>query len=84
MSSDSAGLLVLADLFYPGWTAEVDGRPAEILMADGVFRAVALPQGTHRVVFRYQPLSVKIGAALSALALLAVAVLAGRSRPEPA
>ncbi|HEV2063063.1 MAG TPA: YfhO family protein, partial [Thermoanaerobaculia bacterium] len=83
MTSDSAGLLVLADLFYPGWTAEVDGRPSEILRADGVFRAVALPAGSHRVVFRYQPLSVKIGAALSAAALLAVAVLAGRGRPEP-
>lgn len=82
MTSDSAGLFVLADLFYPGWTAEVDGRPAELLRADGVFRAVALPSGSHRVVFRYQPLSVKIGAVLSGLALVAAAVLARRGRPE--
>ncbi len=82
VSSDSAGLLVLADLFYPGWKAEVDGRSTEILMADGVFRAVALTSGPHRVVFRYQPLSVQIGAALSGLALLAVALLALlRGRP---
>jgi Bacterial membrane protein YfhO len=84
MTSDSAGLLVLADLFYPGWTAEVDGRPAEVLRADGVFRAVALPPGSHRVVFRYRPLSVWIGAALSAAALFAVLALAGGRRPEPA
>ena len=81
MTSDSAGLLVLADLFYPGWTAEADGRPAEILRADGVFRAVALPAGTHRVVFRYRPLSVWIGAALSAGALLCILALARGGRP---
>lgn len=82
LTSDSAGLLVLADLFYPGWTAEVDGRPSEILRADGVFRAVALTAGSHRVAFRYQPLSVKIGAALSAAALVAILALTRRGRPE--
>jgi hypothetical protein len=84
MTSDSAGLLVLADLFYPGWKAQVDGRPAEVLRADGVFRAVALPPGTHRVVFRYRPLSVWIGGGLSAAALFFILALSRGSRPEPA
>ena len=84
VSTDSAGLLVLADLFYPGWKAEVDGHAAEILMADGVFRAVALTPGPHRVAFHYQPLSVFIGAGLSAAALLAIAVFARRGRPGSA
>jgi hypothetical protein len=84
MTSDSAGVLVLADLFYPGWTAEVDGHPAEILRADGVFRALALPAGSHRAVFRYKPLSVQIGAALSAAALLVIAGLWLGGRPEAA
>jgi hypothetical protein len=83
MTSDSAGLLVLADLFYPGWSAEVDGHRAEILRADGVFRAVALPPGSHRIVFRYRPLSVWIGGALSAAALLSILALARGGRPEP-
>jgi hypothetical protein len=84
MTSDSAGLLVLADLFYPGWTAEVDGHPAEILRADGVFRAVTLPPGSHRVVFRYRPLSLWVGGALSAAALLVMLALSRGGRPEPA
>lgn len=84
MTSDSEGLLVLADLFYPGWTAEADGRAVPILRADGVFRAVALPPGPHRVVFRYRPLSVWIGAALSAAALLCILALARGGRPASA
>ncbi|HEY1433895.1 MAG TPA: YfhO family protein, partial [Thermoanaerobaculia bacterium] len=65
-----AGLLVLTDLDYPGWIAEEDGRRLPMLRADGFFRAVALPPGTHRVVFRYRPLAFYAGLALSALALL--------------
>jgi hypothetical protein len=75
VNSDAAGLLVLADLHYPGWTAQVDGSPAPILLADGYLRAVALPAGQHRVVFRYRPIAFYAGAAISVAALLTLAVL---------
>jgi len=79
----AAGILVLADLSYPGWTASVDGHPAPILAADGYLRAVALSPGAHRVEFRYRPVSFSAGAALSLLALAALAVLLLRG-PGPA
>ena len=70
VTANYGGLLVLTDVDYPGWLAEEDGRRLPILRADGFFRAVALPPGTHRVVFRYRPLSFYAGVALSGLALL--------------
>jgi hypothetical protein len=71
-------LLVLSDSYYPGWTATLDGQLAEILAADGLVRAVAIPAGRHRVVFRYDPRSFRWGFALSLTTLLAVfAVLVG-------
>lgn len=81
VASDAAGLLVLTDLHYPGWTAQADGRAAELLRADGFFRAVAVPAGSHRVVFRYRPVSFYVGAALSLGALLTI--LLGLYRGEP-
>lgn len=71
--ADADGLLLLTDTYYPGWKAEVDGIPADIYRADYAFRAVAVPSGEHRVVFRYMPLSFVLGAsatAVSALGLL--------------
>jgi hypothetical protein len=50
------GWLVLNDVWHPGWIAALDGAPAEILRANGVFRAVALPPGTHEVAFEFRPL----------------------------
>jgi hypothetical protein len=66
-------LLVLTDGHYPGWEARIDGKPAEILLANGLHRAVALPEGRHRIVFEYRPRSFRLGAALSLLSLAALA-----------
>jgi hypothetical protein len=49
------GYLVLTDAYYPGWRARVNGAATEILRADVMFRAVALPAGEHVVEFRYAP-----------------------------
>ncbi len=62
--------LVLADLYYPGWAAAVDGRPAPIRAAYGMLRAVHLGAGRHRVVFEYRPLTFRIGVLISLASLL--------------
>lgn len=83
VTANSPGLLVLADLHYPGWTAETDGRRVPLLRADGVFRAVSLPAGSHRVVFRYRPVSVMAGAAISIVAVVVMLLLLWRGEPIP-
>lgn len=74
--------LVLTDSFDPDWTATRNGEPVEILPADGLFRAVALPPGAWEVEFRYRPTKFKLGAAASAASLLLVFGLALRWRPR--
>jgi uncharacterized membrane protein YfhO len=59
------GYLVLADTYYPSWKAFVDGQPWPVLRANYAFRAVALPAGYHRVIFRYEPVSFRLGLSLS-------------------
>ncbi len=63
------GVLVVTEAFDEGWSAEVDGREAEVLRANGLFRAVRLGAGRHEVRFRYRPWPVRAGALLSALGL---------------
>lgn len=55
VTSDDAAYLVLADAYYPGWVATVNGSPAPILRADLMFRAVEVTAGTSTVVFEYCP-----------------------------
>ncbi|MDO8692376.1 MAG: YfhO family protein [Dehalococcoidia bacterium] len=70
----SPGYLVLADSYYPGWRAFVDGREQPVLRAEYLFRAVYLPAGAHQVEFRYEPGSFRWGMAISVstLALMAL------------
>jgi uncharacterized membrane protein YfhO len=46
-----------AGIGYPGWVAEIDRRTVPILRANVLFRAVEVPAGSHRVVFRFAPFS---------------------------
>jgi len=62
---DAPGYLVLADTWYPGWWATVDGHPAELLRANYAFRAVWLTAGEHVVEMRYRPPLWMVGAAIS-------------------
>jgi hypothetical protein len=57
--------LHLADQFYAGWRADVDGGSVEIKRDNEVFRSVAVPSGRHTVSFRYLPASFAIGLFLS-------------------
>ncbi len=78
--SDAAGLLVLSEMYYPGWEASVDGQPVQVLRADTTLRAVCLPAGAHRVRFEFRPRDLTLGAIISgaALGLLVLVALAAK------
>ncbi|WP_026606234.1 hypothetical protein [Methylocapsa acidiphila] len=57
VDSDRPGVVVLHDLFYPGWEARVDGVQRPVLRANVLFRGVETPAGRHRIEFSFHPLS---------------------------
>ena len=69
------GMVVLADTWFPGWEASIEGRPARIWEVYGGLRGVVVDAGRHEVDFKYRPTSVYGGAALSAAGLLTTLVL---------
>jgi hypothetical protein len=66
---------VVADSWFPGWHALVDGQPAPIVRANLAMRAVPLPAGEHEVQLEYRPAHLALGFVVSGLALLALLAL---------
>ena len=71
-AGEAGGYVVLLDSFSDGWRATVDGHPATIVRANGLFRAVRLNPGPHVVEFLYRPRAFLVGAAVSTAALIMV------------
>ncbi len=72
------GYLVLSEIYYPGWTASIDGQETEIVKANYALRAVLLTPGSHRIRFIYFPLSFQAGATITILTIAGL-VAAGLS-----
>ena len=71
------GFLLLADTFYPGWTAQVDGMPAPIYRANISVRAVQLPKGRHEIRFEYSAPGFSRGLLITLLAVASLLIWAG-------
>ncbi|MFA6831003.1 MAG: YfhO family protein [Bacteroidaceae bacterium] len=54
------GLAILAEIYYPGWEAFIDGNPVNIARANYMLRSVIVPKGEHTLTLRYDPKSVHI------------------------
>ncbi len=83
IEAPTAGYLVLTDFHYPGWKATVDGREVPILRANHLFRAVRIDAGRRAVEFRYEPLSFRVGSALTFATALCMALITGWWRFHP-
>jgi hypothetical protein len=70
-----SSLVVLTDVWFPGWKASVDGREVDVERVDYLLRGVPVPAGAHTVELWYEPASWRVGWIVSLLALAGVAVL---------
>jgi hypothetical protein len=81
VQSGAGGRFVLAEQQFPGWRATVDGRAVPIGLWRGVFQAIDIPPGEHRIVFEYRSRWLGVGAAVSLLSALALVFVAAKARP---
>ena len=58
VNSSKGGVIVFSEIYYPGWTATVDGQPVEVGRVNYVLRALQLKPGKHQVVLQFFPKSV--------------------------
>jgi len=70
--TDAPGMVVLSEVYDPGWKASVDGEEVPLVLADHVLRAVAVPAGEHTLELRYESRPLRLGLVLSGLTALAM------------
>ncbi len=58
-------LLVLSDLYYPGWKVKVNGREEEVIEVFGLLRGVIIKSVKSDVLFYYRPMSLYVGMIIS-------------------
>ncbi len=76
------GILVLTDLFYPGWKAHSGNKEAKIYRVNGLVRGIFLKKGKHSITFKYSPFSFRMGVVISGLSLLLTLALVLFLRPR--
>jgi len=67
-----AKYLFFSEIYYPGWKAYVDERSVPLLRGNYIFRVVKVPKGTHSVTLVFEPLSIKLGIAVTIVTLLLI------------
>ena len=77
VENTNEGVLVFSEIYYPGWTATIDGQPAELGRVNYVLRALCVPAGQHEIVLTFKPQSVKTTETVAyvAYALLLFAII---------
>lgn len=72
--ADKDGVVLFSEVYYPGWSATIDGQTAELGRANYILRALRVPAGKHEIVLAFRPASITAtnGIAYGALALLLV------------
>jgi len=76
VKAEDAGYVVLSNVWYPGWKAELDGQPTDVIRANYLFTAISVPVGNHELRLVYRPASFYAGAMVSLISLLGTTLVA--------
>jgi hypothetical protein len=74
-NNKQSSLLIIADSFYPGWHAFVNGKRVQILAANLNQRAILLPEGTNEIILKFLPFTFYLGCLVSLLSLIIFSVI---------
>ena len=75
VQSDKGGVLVFSEVFYPGWTATVDGQPTEVGRVNYILRAIQIAPGKHKVELSFFPKTVQTTETIAYVAYALLALL---------
>ena len=80
---EKPGVVVLADVYYPGWELTIDDKPATIYQVNRLMRGAAVPKGKSRLVYTYNPRAFRVGriVSMAGFGILALLALAFTLRP---
>ena len=70
IESKKGGVVVFAEIYYPGWTATIDGQPAELGRVNYILRALNVKAGKHTVVLDFHPTSISTTETIAYIAIV--------------
>jgi hypothetical protein len=77
---DKSSLLVLSEIYYPGWKAWINSKRVQLLQGNSILRVIPVQKGKHKIELKFQPESFRWGAVISLLSLLAIGLFLVKTR----
>jgi hypothetical protein len=77
---NESSLLLLSEIYYPGWNAAIDSKEVSLLQGNSILRVIPVEKGHHKIEVKFQPRSFRWGAIVSFTTLLAIGLFVFKNR----